>query len=80
MLLNLTNPTIQQLESYRISATEASQLLQGLSDSLDLTISATTTSSGSLGYSINAIPTLGSAQLCFEILTIGSKQGINCSG
>ncbi len=47
-----------------ISSAQAAQMLQGLSGSLDLTISAIPASSGSSpGYSINAIPTSGSTQL-----------------
>ena len=58
-----------------ISSAQAAQMLQGLSGSLDLTISAIPASSGSSpGYSINAIPTSGSTQLInVPIPTVNGK-------
>ena len=70
--VTLQNPTIQQLENYGISAAQAAQMLQGLSGSLDLTISAS--SGSSPGYSINAIPASGSTQLInVPIPTVNGK-------
>ena len=61
--VTLSNPTIEELESYGISAAQAQDMLQGLSGSLELTISPSTSSTGSSGYSIQAAPAPGSTQL-----------------
>ncbi|MCL4373252.1 hypothetical protein M1367_00030 [Candidatus Marsarchaeota archaeon] len=61
--VTLSNPTIEELESYGISAAQAQDMLQGLSGSLELTISPSTASTGSPGYTIQATPAPGSTQL-----------------